>query len=93
MDTYKKLLKEFISFKSISADPTCKKDLEQTATWLTKIFKKNGFKAQAYKGFGNPIVVASYVAAKSYKTYLIYGHYDVQPAKKSEGWKNYSLYF
>ena len=33
-----------------------------------------------------PVVLASYGTDPSKKTVLVYGHYDVQPAMKSDGW-------
>ncbi|MCB9808935.1 M20/M25/M40 family metallo-hydrolase [Candidatus Nomurabacteria bacterium] len=84
---YTRLLKEFISFKSISTDPAFAKESKATAQWLKDIFSESGFKTKLLKGeTTNPVVFASYVADSSYETILIYGHYDVQPAKKSDGW-------
>ena len=39
-DTYKNLLKKFVSFKSISTDPKFEGELEKTAQWLLASFKK-----------------------------------------------------
>lgn len=84
---YTKLLKAFISFKSISTDPAFAKECEATAKWLKDTFSESGFKTKLLKGKKtNPVVFASYVADSSYETILIYGHYDVQPAEKSDGW-------
>ena len=35
---------------------------------------------------GHPVVYAERILDESYPTVLIYGHYDVQPAKVSDGW-------
>lgn len=35
-----------------------------------------------------PLVLARYGNDKSKKTVLVYGHYDVQPAKLSDGWRS-----
>lgn len=85
---YKKLLSEFIKFKSISTDPSFKPDIVKTAHWLKNIFEKNGFSVHIVEGYGNPLVVAHYTVHQLLKTALIYGHYDVQPAEKSDGWKS-----
>jgi acetylornithine deacetylase/succinyl-diaminopimelate desuccinylase-like protein len=85
--TYKSLLSEFISFKSISTDPQYKSEITKTTNFLKEKFEQNNFKVEIIEGFGNPIVIAHYENNKDDKTCLIYGHYDVQPAEKSEGWR------
>ncbi len=85
---YLNLAKKFISFKSVSTDPSFKDEIEKTAEWLEKIFKASGFKTKIFRGFGNPIVYADFQLDPNLKTILIYGHYDVQPAKKSDGWQS-----
>lgn len=85
MQNYLTLMKEFISFHSISTDEQYKWELEKTASFLVDLFITNGFSAQAITGYSNPIVYAEYVIDPHLPTYLIYGHYDVQPADKAEG--------
>ncbi len=86
MEQYKELLKQFLSTKSISTDAQYLPEIEKTAVWLEKKFTENKFKVNIVRGYDNPIVVASYQANPDFKTCLIYGHYDVQPASKEEGW-------
>ena len=86
-DTYKNLLKKFVSFKSISTDPKFEGELEKTAQWLLASFKKNKFKAKLLRSSeANPVVFASYNVSPEAETVIIYGHYDVQPAEISDGW-------
>ncbi len=94
---YLPLLKEFVSFKSVSTDPQFQPEIKNMVEWLKKKFELNGFKVQIIKGYDNPLVLASYIfnkqslassAGKKLPTVLIYGHYDVQPANKSDGWKS-----
>lgn len=86
---YKKLLTEFVSFKSISTDPKYLSEIEKTVVWLSNIFRQNSFKVRVFRTKeANPVVFAEYEVSKDAETALIYGHYDVQPAKKSEGWKS-----
>ena len=88
MDEYKKLLKEYVKYKSISTDASYLKDIEKTAGWLEMIFKENKFTTTIVRGYDNPIIVASFIKNKSLPTCLVYGHYDVQPAQLSDGWKS-----
>lgn len=86
MKEFIKQLSEFVKFKSVSTDAKFKDDIEKTARWLASQFESNGFKAQIVGGYDNPIVVASLVVSPKLETCLVYGHYDVQPAEKNEGW-------
>ena len=87
--TYLTLLKEFVSFKTISTDLSFKKEMERAITWFLELFQKNKFDIKIIKGKNhNPVIIAKYVKNQSLKTFLVYGHYDVQPAHKDEGWKS-----
>jgi acetylornithine deacetylase/succinyl-diaminopimelate desuccinylase-like protein len=84
---YQSLLKEFISFKTVSTDMAYQKEMSKVVVWLTKHFKAHGFSVSILKGtHSNPVVCASYTVDKTAKTVLVYGHYDVQPAEKKDGW-------
>lgn len=84
---YKKLASEYISFKSISTDPEFKSEVRACASWLKNLLKKNGFRVKVVRaGDSNPVIIANYEVSKDAETVLVYGHYDVQPAAKSDGW-------
>jgi len=86
--TYISLLSEFVSFKTVSTDPAFKKDIQNAVEWLSTLFKLKGFEVSLLKGKNtNPVICAKYTVDKKAKTVLVYGHYDVQPAHKSDGWK------
>lgn len=86
---YKELLKEFVSLQSVSTDPAFKGEIDKTVKWIEEQFKKNDFKLKTYKDLScNPVVFAEYNVNPDAKTILIYGHYDVQPAQKSDGWNS-----
>lgn len=85
---YKKQLSEFITYKSISTDKSYKSEIEGVVKWLEDTFKENEFAVNVVHGYGNPIVVARYEVSNLYETCLIYGHYDVQPANKEDGWRS-----
>lgn len=85
-EEYKQLLKEFISFKTVSSDPSCKEDIKKAAEWLAKLLTRYRMKAQLIEGYGNPFVIGEYNGGSEAETALVYGHYDEQPAEKGEGW-------
>jgi acetylornithine deacetylase/succinyl-diaminopimelate desuccinylase-like protein len=86
-DTYIKLLKEYVSFKSISTDLAFKNEMQNTVEWLTLVFKEYGFTVETWKTeLANPVVYAKYIVDPKAETVLVYGHYDVQPAEKADGW-------
>jgi acetylornithine deacetylase/succinyl-diaminopimelate desuccinylase-like protein len=86
-ENYKSLLKEFVSFKSISTDENYKSDVAAVAKWLYDLMSRFGLDVKLVSGYGNDIVLGKYVVSPDANTVLIYGHYDVQPASKEEGWK------
>lgn len=83
---YKKQLAEFLSKPSISTDPEFKSGIEAAVTWLQAYFTDNGFTVDRVDGYGHPIVVATYTVDPKKETFFVYGHYDVQPASKEDGW-------
>lgn len=85
---YRELLEDVLKFKSISTDKQYADGIESTVLWLENLFKTNGFEVVVTRGFGNPIVVAKIVVDEKLPTCLIYGHYDVQPAEMTDGWKS-----
>ena len=88
-DIYKNLLKEYVSFKSISTDEIYKEEMNKTVSWLSQTLKKYKFEVKVWEGkISNPVVFAEYTISKDAETILIYGHYDVQPAEKEDGWKS-----
>lgn len=86
---FKKLLAEYVALKSISTDPAYKPEMAKTAGWLIAYLKQFGFKTQLirYGNQMNDVVFAEYVIDPKLETVLVYGHYDVQPAAKEDGWK------
>ena len=86
MEKYKKLLQEYVSKKSVSTDPAYAGSIAEQVEWLQALLTENGFEVLVVEGYNNPIVVASYIIDPKLETCLIYGHYDVQPASKEDGW-------
>lgn len=88
LENYLKLLNEFVSYKSISTDQNYKDEVYKTALWLKNLFLSKNFEVDLIEGYDNPIVIAKYNVSNDLDTVLIYGHYDVQPASKEDGWVN-----
>jgi len=86
MQEYKKILAEYIKLKSISTDKNFLPEIYECVKFLKNLLEKNNFQTKIIEGYGNPLVYGEFNRGKK-ETVLIYGHYDVQPAKKEEGWK------
>ena len=80
---------QYIRFPSVSAQPEHRKDLIACAEWLLHHCRKIGLVATLHPTAGNPILVAKTPREKNSRKphFVVYGHYDVQPAEPFELWK------
>jgi acetylornithine deacetylase/succinyl-diaminopimelate desuccinylase-like protein len=81
---------DYLRFPSVSAQSKHKKDLAACAGWLVKRCREIGLETKLCPTEGNPIVVAKTPRRKGAKRphFLVYGHYDVQPAEPFDLWKS-----
>ncbi|KAF8895856.1 hypothetical protein CPB84DRAFT_1848192 [Gymnopilus junonius] len=95
-DKFIKRLADAVAIPSISGDATHRKDVFAMAEWLNGQLKQVGVDTQLVD-LGRhtmdgedlplpPAILGRIGDDKSKKTVLIYGHFDVQPANKSDGW-------
>ncbi|EDR10617.1 glutamate carboxypeptidase [Laccaria bicolor S238N-H82] len=91
-----KRLAEAVAIPSISGDATHRADVVKMGEWLNTHLKAVGVSTQLVD-LGKhtmdgeelnlpPAILGRIGDDKSKKTVLIYGHFDVQPANKSDGW-------
>lgn len=72
---------------SVSALPEHSADMERCAERYVELLKEAGVdNAGVYPTEGNPVVFAEKILDPAFKTVLVYGHYDVQPAEPLEKW-------
>ena len=84
-----KELCHYLRFPSVSAQSNHKKDLEACARWLTDHCRDIGLQTDLCPTEGNPVVVARTPRNSTGKPhFVVYGHYDVQPAEPFELWKS-----
>ncbi len=76
----------YARFPSVSAQPKHAADLQAAANWFAERAKSMGLATTIYPTKGNPIIVAKTPTIKGAPTYLVYGHYDVQPPEPFELW-------
>src|SRR3954470_16079579 len=90
----------YVRFPSVSAQPKHKADLNACAEWVVRRAQAAGLDASLNRTKGHPIVIAKTPARQSNGKgqnaaqkrirrphFVIYGHYDVQPAEPFELWK------
>ncbi len=82
---------DYVRFPSVSAQSHHRGDIETAANWLSEHCRSIGLDAKTCSTEGNPVVVAHTPRRKSTSVrrrhFLVYGHYDVQPAEPFELWK------
>lgn len=86
---FKDQLKDLLRIPSISTQPEHHADVEKAAAWLAADLKRIGFQTvEIIQTNWHPVVYAEWLGAGADKpTVLVYGHYDVQPAAMSDGWR------
>ena len=74
---------------SVSAKAEHKGDMTKCARQLAGLLVEAGAdEADVYPSAGNPVVFGQKCLGPQYRTVLVYGHYDVQPAEPLEKWKS-----
>ena len=72
---------------SVSAKAEHKEDMRRCAERLAVLLMEAGADfAEVSPSDGNPVVYGEKIVDPSWKTVLVYGHYDVQPAEPLEKW-------
>ncbi|WP_051966688.1 dipeptidase [Kitasatospora mediocidica] len=81
-------LSDWLSIPSVSADPGRSGDVRRSAEWLVAKLGETGFPvAEVWETDGLPAVFAEWPSGDAgAPTVLVYGHHDVQPAAKEDGW-------
>ena len=83
---------ELLGFESVGADPAKLKDCADCAMWWKRWLQAAGFEVELAMPpikdgkAAPPIVLAERKGAEGTSRMLVYGHYDVQPAKVEDGW-------
>lgn len=78
--------KEFLRFPSVSADPARGEDCRACAVWLRNHLAAIGLSAELVETSSKPLVLAVRKGKPGGATFLVYGHYDVQPADPLDQW-------
>ncbi|MEV0262652.1 dipeptidase [Streptomyces sp. NPDC050617] len=81
-------LAEWLRIPSVSADPGHAGDVRRSAEWLAAKLTATGFTtAEIWETAGAPAVFAEWPSGDpEAPTVLVYGHHDVQPAAREDGW-------
>lgn len=81
-------LTDWLRIPSIGADPERAGDVRRSADWLVAKLRETGFPvAEVWETDGLPAVFAEWPSGEAdAPTVLLYGHHDVQPAAKADGW-------
>eukprot|EP00928_Gymnodinium_smaydae_P012061 TRINITY_DN14395_c0_g6_i1.p1 TRINITY_DN14395_c0_g6~~TRINITY_DN14395_c0_g6_i1.p1 ORF type:complete len:577 (-),score=140.51 TRINITY_DN14395_c0_g6_i1:22-1701(-) len=97
-DAYVKRLSEFCAIPGVSAEPQRRSEVRRSAEWTKDWLEKLGGAARLEEDLGDevlsdgtkiplpPVVLGQFGNDPKKRTLLVYGHLDVQPAKKSDGW-------
>lgn len=88
-DRFFEELFSLLRIPSISAKKDHKGDMVRCAERLVELLLEAGADmAEVSPSAGNPVVFGQKIVDPDFKTVLIYGHYDVQPAEPLDKWKS-----
>lgn len=82
-------LAEWLRIPSVSAQPDHAADVTRSADWLAAKLRATGFPvAEVWETPGAPAVFAEWPSDDpGAPVVLVYGHHDVQPAAREDGWR------
>jgi acetylornithine deacetylase/succinyl-diaminopimelate desuccinylase-like protein len=85
---FSRALRDWLAIPSVSADPARAGEVRRSAQWLARHLRETGFPvAEVWETAGLPAVYAHWPAADpGAPRVLVYGHHDVQPAERADGW-------
>lgn len=94
-DNFIERLRSAVAIPSVSADEAARPDVVKMSEFLVKELNSLGCTVES-RPLGPqpgkphlqlpPVIVARHGSDKARRTILVYGHYDVQPALKEDGW-------
>jgi len=82
LDKYLKIFDDLLRLKSVAA--YSENEIEEAANYLKVLFEDRGYTVDLWEEGGNPVVHAK--IGSGGKTFIIYNHYDVQPAEPLGLW-------
>jgi len=85
-DRFVEELADLLRIPSVSGDPAFKADCRRAAEFVRDRLREAGCDAKLVETAGHPIVLGRTPRGAGAPTVLVYGHYDVQPAVRSDGW-------
>ncbi|AXK31548.1 dipeptidase [Streptomyces armeniacus] len=87
-DTFLDDLADWLRIPSVSVDPARAGDVRRSAAWLAAKLTETGFTdVEVWDTPGHPAVYAEWPSDDpEAPTVLVYGHHDVQPAAREDGW-------
>ncbi|KQV23827.1 MULTISPECIES: dipeptidase [unclassified Kitasatospora] len=87
-DEFLRDLADWLRIPSVSADPALAGEVRRSAEWLAEQLRATGFPVvEVWETDGLPAVFAEWPSGDpAAPTALVYGHHDVQPAAKEDGW-------
>jgi acetylornithine deacetylase/succinyl-diaminopimelate desuccinylase-like protein len=86
LDDFVARLFQWMRMRSISADPAYRAEIDAAAAWLVEAMRPVLGHAETVSEFGLPLAIGRTERRGDRPTVLVYGHYDVQPADRADGW-------
>ncbi|MDE1992268.1 MAG: M20/M25/M40 family metallo-hydrolase [Rhizobiaceae bacterium] len=81
-------LKAFCRIPSVSTDPAYAEGIAKAAAFVAERLKRAGFtNVEQLATGGHPAVFGEMITDPKLPTFLVYGHYDVQPPDPFDKWK------
>lgn len=81
-------LKEYVSYPSVSTDPSFEAGMQGARDFVVRELKKLKFEVEVIPTAQHPIILASRKGKAGAPHVILYDHYDVQPADPYELWES-----